>query len=120
MKELTRSLRESLWNGFTSDGMYTSEKELSWAVNDAIQRTDIYGLRWRTVTARKIHECEAGHIIHEGDQYVSYAYNDAWGQDLKFCMKCSAMLFYFMKTYEFPIAIFSHWDTVKNEPKHDK
>ena len=116
MKQSIRAIDEILFDMFANESMLKiQEYKYLWVIYEGIRRLDPNGFTWKTVTARKEHECIRGHIIKAGDIYCQHAVA-GWGSDWKFCLGCMAMVLYFGKVNEMPPQMFTHWDYEKKRP----
>ena len=82
----------------------------TWAIHESISRLGRHSNIWRTQDARKEHVCIRGCPIQPGHVYVLHASGAGWGNDLKFCINCAAMVFYFMHVDKLPPYMGTHWD----------
>ena len=117
---------ECLWNAFA----YSNPQEIEqlWAIREGIRRA--YGRwYWRETSARKKHDCirgcrndfshgkeKHGKSIRPGDNYFKLSLSATWGDDLKICAGCMAMILYFKDTHKMPPTYFTHWDRETKSP----
>ncbi len=86
-----------------------------WAILEGMRRIDRSSYIWRSVKARKDHECIRGCRIKNGNTYFKRTIA-GWGNDWKFCAGCMTMLLYFMEVGEMPSCSRTHWDVVAEKP----
>lgn len=70
---------------------------------------------WSEVRAQKAHACERGCEIRAGEHYFKYLLGMGWGNDLKFCIRCVAMILYFADVDKLPAVFDTHWDPVTGD-----
>lgn len=122
----TKQLDEILWELFTSRGFWglsPRSRPAMYALNEALRRlqqVDPLWMDWRSCNARKEHECERGCTIRDGDLYFQYRTGAGWGDYLKLCMGCTAMVFYFNRTHELPRYTSSEWSLDKDDYDFDR
>ena len=111
-----KSAQECLWSAFANYD--PQEPQLFWAIRECVRRIKKYdGQMWREVSARKKHRCERGCKIKPGDSYFQYPTGGGgWGDNLKVCAGCLAMILYFQRTFLLPPHFHSHWDWDNKEP----
>jgi hypothetical protein len=111
-----RPLDEVLFDMFANETIIEpQESQYLWAIYEGIRRLDPMGFKWKTIKARKEHECIRGHTIKIGNVYCQHIVM-GWGTDWKFCLGCMAMLLYFWNIDELEPSMFTHWDHEKREP----
>jgi len=101
-------IKNSLWNAFANNGLTlfpkAQKEDLLVAIQIGLSRiretSKFYA--WDSSCANKDHKCKRGCIIREGDIYFKYITGIGWGQYLKICAGCMAMILYYMKAYELP------------------
>jgi hypothetical protein len=87
-----------------------------WAIYEAVSRVDPYSYSWRSVDARKDHECVRGCKISSGDVYFQQGGNGGWGSELKICASCTAMIFYYLNVDKLEPYNYTHWSIEENKP----
>jgi hypothetical protein len=110
-------LETVLFQCFTSPQLrWPQPLEHLWAIYESIARLDRHSIAWRTQKARKAHACIRGCSIEDGRIYVLQIIGAGWGQDLKFCIQCAAMVFYYMRVYRLAPYMKTHWNRDSQEP----
>jgi hypothetical protein len=110
------ALEAALFECFTSyQSRWPQPWHHLWAIHESIARLDGFPKTWRTQKARKAHACVRGCSIEDGRLYVLEAVGPGWGDDLKFCIQCAAMIFYYMQVYRLAPYMGTHWDSETEE-----
>ena len=114
-KRRLRSLEDCLWSAFTYGS--SQEDRYIWAVSEGAERIAPYSNQvWLHTQARKKHECIRDCEILPGHIYFRLQTGGGWGNELKICVKCLAMILYFQKAYNLPTNFFTHWDFEEDDP----
>ncbi len=72
---------------------------------------------WQSTNARKEHECVRGCKIKRGDVYFRMPLGGGWGNELKACAGCIAMILYFQGIHKLTEDVFhTHWSLEKETP----
>ena len=88
-----------------------------WAIQKGVRRAYSGYNRWRPTDARKDHECIRGCEIKRGDVYFKMDLGGGWGNDLKACAGCMAMILYFQGAYELTRhGFYTHWSFEEDAP----
>jgi hypothetical protein len=110
------AIDDCLWDAFAnSDWFDPQEPHQLWAIREGSHRLPEPG-RWRETRANKEHECIRGCTIKPGHRYFRYSTGIGWGDYLKICAGCMAMILYFLNVHKLPYYWYTHWDRVKHEP----
>jgi hypothetical protein len=112
------SLRLCLQEAFLDPEASPQDDRLRWAIEEGLRRIDPMQAQWRGVDARKDHICVRGCAIKEGDEYFQKRHGayGGWGNDLKFCAACTAMILYCRDVDQLPPTYFTHWNSEKKQP----
>lgn len=111
-----QELEKALWQAFAGQETYwpvNGRKHFENAVYEGMKRLSnvikplpccgvSYMWDFEFPIARKEHTCERNHIILPGQMYVKYQLGVGWGDYIKMCVSCSAMLLYFQDVHLLP------------------
>ena len=91
------SLEECLFRAFANtEYCDPQERSTMWAILEGLMRLKTLDYSWRSVDARKNHECIRGCTIKAGSIYFHRALGAwTWNDESKFCASCMAMILYF-------------------------
>ncbi len=94
-KRTLKSMEQCLFTAFAnSDWDDPQEPRQMWAIQEGVRRAYSGYNGWRPTDARKDHECIRGCGIKRGDVYFKMPLGGGWGNDLKACAGCMAMILY--------------------------
>ena len=114
-----KTLDESLFEAFTYPYCDPQSESITWAIVEGIRRLQELGgndRRWEMVSkARKEHECARGCQIEQGEAYYKYRLGAGFGDELKFCAGCMAMILYYKQVQNLPLYMDTHWDVENAE-----
>ena len=112
------SLDENLFAAFANESSVDAQNyQFIWAIREGLHRLKMEQGRWREVDSRKEHRCVRGCIIPKDRIYFHYvSVSMAWGDDLKFCVSCLAMILYFKEVGKMPPAFYTDWDIKAKKP----
>ena len=95
------------------------DKRSMWAIIKELQRLDLYFDRWKPTNSRKEHRCVRGCLIEEGHIYFRHETGPGWGDNLKVCASCTAMILYFKGVPDLHPRAYSYWDIETESPVRD-
>jgi hypothetical protein len=109
-------MREVLFDCFANPRYCRAQEDRNiWAIYEGIRRIDPHQFTWSSSRARRDHTCERGCEIHDGEVYFKYQVGTGWGEHLKLCAGCTAMILYFAGAEKLPAYSATHWDAEKEE-----
>ena len=109
------TLDDCLWHIFQDRRVDTRDPQILWATTEGVRRIDRDHVAWKPTHANKQHECTRACEIRPGDLYFRYGRGPDWGNHLKVCVGCVAMLLYFLRVAELPPYSNTHWDLEQGE-----
>ena len=113
------TLQRCLFDAFANpDYSDPQDKAQMWAIVEGMRRIDPHSYEWRSVTARKDHECIRECHIAKRSTYFKRMIGAGWGSDWKFCASCMAMILYFKEVDKMPPHLYTHWDIASQRPVH--
>jgi hypothetical protein len=112
------SLRLCLQMAFLDSEASPQDDQQRWAIEEGLRRIDPLQAQWRGVEARKNHTCVRGCAIKDGEVYFQKRHGNTggWGDNLKFCAGCTAMILFCRDVDRLPPTYFTHWDPEKKMP----
>jgi hypothetical protein len=111
-------LRECLMIAFTSQPNFDpQDDECFWAIIEGLARWDKKN-EWQEVRARKMTRCVRGCKIEVGHTY--FRHTPLKSPDVRFCAACTAMILFFNRVWELPVALYVAWDPERQETVHPR
>jgi hypothetical protein len=112
------SLEDCLYLAFAGVKFYDpQDPSRMWAILEGLERLKTLDSSWRSVDARKIHNCVRGCTIPAESTYFHWALGGgAWDDRLKICASCMAMILFYKEVQHLPCCLYTHWDTEMQKP----
>jgi len=103
-------LSDCLFDAFADHYSNPQEKRFIYAVSEGLSRQRRMTFAWHPTEARKEHRCVRGCRIQDRHVYYQYETGPGWGDHIKFCLPCVAMVLYFQGVAEDPNYPEWFWD----------